>query len=182
MVHKKRDFETFYRMMKDDVYKVALYYTRNPQAAEEITQLTLYQIFLNFDRLRDKTARSYTLRIAQNFSFNWIKYGFRDLFFYHDEITGKDLPEEHSAEYWCLLQEEHRQALKLSEDILTALKKKNMLWYEAIVMIYVFEIPHEQVAKELGIDRVSLASRLYRAKKWVRERYRDQFDDIYKSE
>lgn len=182
MLHKKISFEAYYRMMKDDVYRVALYFTRNLDAAEEITQLTFYQIFLNYDRLRAVTAQSYTLRTAQNLSFNWLKYGFRDLFFHHNEITGKDLVEDHGAEYWCLLKEERRQAIKLGDDILTALKKKNMLWYEAVVMRYIFDMPQKQAAKELGIDEVTLSGRMYRAKQWVRERYQKDFDNIYKSE
>ncbi len=177
---KQRDFEKLYLEIKDDVYKVALYFTRNPQASEEITQLALYQLFTHFDRIRMDTARANTIRATKNLAYNWQKYGFRDLFFESDYILGYEINEDRSAEEYCFERDQRAQALRLSKDILTALKETNRLWYQAIVVAYVFEMPQEEAAKHLGIDKSTLQSRLYRAKKWVRQRYREQYDDIYK--
>lgn len=177
---EQKYFEKLYLDLKDDIYKVALYFTRNPQASEEITQVAFFQLYTHLDRVRPETARAYTIRATKNLAYNWQKYGFRDLFFESDFILGYEINEDRSAEEYCFERNQREQGLELSKDILTALRETNRLWYQAIIVAYVFEMSQEEAAKHLGIDKSTLQSRLYRARKWVRERYRDRFDEIYK--
>ena len=71
--------------------------------------------------------------------------------------------------------EEKQIARKLASDILSALYDKNKRWYDDIVNVYYLDIPQEQVAKDQGVEKDVISSRLYRAKQWIRQNYTEQY-------
>jgi DNA-directed RNA polymerase specialized sigma24 family protein len=39
------------------------------------------------------------------------------------------------------------------------------------------EIPQEEIAREEGVAKDVISSRLYRAKQWIRQNFQDQYDE-----
>ena len=62
-------------------------------------------------------------------------------------------------------------------DLLEELKEENPLWYEVIDWICIREETYEETAKHLGISPVVLRARLYRAKRFIREKYGKDYLD-----
>ena len=67
---------------------------------------------------------------------------------------------------------------ELTGDIFAALYRKNQRWYDAITIVYVLEKPQKEVAETMGMDLESFHSMLYRAKQWIREKYKERYDKL----
>lgn len=62
---------------------------------------------------------------------------------------------------------------KLFED----LAKKDSVWYEIVIRLYVENQDAEQVARDLGISIETLRTKKHRIKKWIKKNYSDKFND-----
>lgn len=172
---KRVRFEVIYRENQHDMYKVALYYTQQEQAAIEITQKAFYNLYLHFDSVDPNSMRAYMGRSIRNMTYNWT----RDNKIAKDgniEDYYEDLMID-SLEEVIIRKEEKKLAYDLASDILSGLYAKNQRWYDVIILVYYLEIPQEQVAKDQGVEKDVISSRLYRAKQWIRQQYREQYKE-----
>ena len=172
---KRARFEVIYRENQHDMYKVALYYTQHEQAAVEITQKAFYNLYLHFESVDLNSMRTYMGRTIRNMTYNWTrdnkiaKEG--NIEDYYEDLMIESLEEI------IIRNEEKQTAYDLAQDILSALYEKNQRWYEVILLVYYLEIPQEQVAKDQGVEKDVISSRLYRAKQWIRQQYREQYNE-----
>ena len=172
---KRVRFEVIYQNNQLDMYKVALYYTQQDQAAMEITQKAFYNLYLHFDKVDPSRMRAYVARTIRNMTYNWVrdnkiaKEG--NIEDYYEELMIESLEEI------IVRKEEKRIAWELASDILANLYAKNKRWYEVIMLVYYLEIPQEQVAKDQGVEKDVVSSRLYRAKQWIRQNYKEQYKE-----
>ena len=121
------------------------------------------------------SVRSYLLRTARNMSYNWL----RDM---KHEMQGEyldNIPEESavllSAEDEYLKEEKAKERQRFVKDLLHKLWEENESWYDILNLIYCLEKSHDEAAKEPGISRDVLYSKLYRAKRWIRKHFEDDF-------
>lgn len=177
---KEKDFEQVYKDYKTDVYRIALHFVREPVLAEELAQVVFYHVYLQFDYIKLRYIRSYLYCATRNITYNWLRDREHHNHMECLDIIESELLPDYSAEDYYLEKYEWKTANKLSTDILEALREKNILWYEAIVMAYVLDVPQDELAERLKIKKDVLQSRLYRAKQWVRKHYQEQYDEIYK--
>lgn len=173
---KSARFEVIYRENKHDMYKVALYYTQQEEAATEIMQKAFYNLFLHLEDVDLNSVRAYVARCIRNMTYNWTrdnkiaKEG--NIEDYYEELMIESLEEI------IVRKEEKKVAFDLASHILDALYAKNKRWYEVVILVYYLEIPQDQVAKDQGVEKEVISSRLYRAKKWIRQNYREQYDEV----
>ena len=170
---KEEKFEEIYRTYQTDVYRISLYYIKDEYMAQDITQKVFYKLYLHFDNVNLECVRSYLLRSARNLSFNWLRDTKHEQGDYIDNI-----PEESaillSAEDEYIREEQQKAHRKFASEILNKIREENESWYDILNLIYCLEKPHEEVAKELGITRDVLYSKLYRAKRWVRKHFENE--------
>lgn len=166
-------FEQIYRENEHDMYKVAFYYAKQEQAASEITQKAFYHLFLHIENVDVKLVRAYLGRTIRNLTYNWVRDNkiakMGNIEDYYEDVIVESLEEI------IVRNEEKEIARKLASNILTALYDKNKRWYDDVVLVYYLDIPQEQVAKDQGVEKDVISSRLYRAKKWIRENYKEQY-------
>lgn len=177
-VTKEKRFEEIYRTYVHDVYKISLYYTKDEYIAQDIAQKSFYKLYLHFDNVNLDSVRSYLLRTARNLSYNWI----RDM---KRETEGDyidNIPEDRavllSAEDEYLKEEKQKERERFVQELLHELREENESWYDILNLIYCLEKSHDEAAKELGISRDVLYSKLYRAKRWIRKHFEDGFLDM----
>lgn len=169
-------FERIYRENLHDMYKVALYYTLHEQAAAEITQKAFYNLYLHIEDINLETVRAYLGRTIRNMTYNWTrdnkiaKEG--NIEDYYEELMIESLEEI------IIRKEEKEIAWQLAFDMLSALFVKNQRWYEAVFLAYYLEIPQEELAKKEGVAKDVISSRLYRAKQWIRQNFREQYEGV----
>lgn len=172
---KQVRFDVIYRENQLDMYKVALYFTQQEQAAREITQKAFYNLFLHFEDVNPKAMRAYVARSIRNMSYNWTrdnkiaKEG--NIEDYYEDLMIESLEEV------VIRREEMRVAYELASHIMSELYSKNERWYDTVILVYYLGISQEQVAKDQGVEKDVISSRLYRAKKWIRQNYREEYDE-----
>ena len=171
-------FDSIYRAYEDDVYRISLYYTKDEHVAREITQRTFFQYYLHMEQAKIEMVRSYLARTAKNLSLNHL----RDIRYRQNQVElcamEDSEPTTSSIEESYIEEEQKRRQRELTNSILERLREENELWYEAINLVCCLEKPQELVAKELGVSKDVLYSRLHRARRWIQKNYGEQFDDV----
>ena len=175
---KEVKFEKIYRIYQNDVFKISLYYTKDEHIAQDIAQKVFYQFYLHYDNVNLEKVRSYLIRCARNLSYNWIRDTKREMGGeYLENIPEENVP-QYSTEDDYIRDEQKRETKEFVAILMERLKEENESWYDIVHMIYYLEIPHEQVAKELGMTREVLYNKLYRAKKWLRKKFEDEYKKL----
>ena len=67
---------------------------------------------------------------------------------------------------------------ELHERIIDGLLEKNPRWHEAIILVYYMEIPQAEVAEMMNISLGVLHSMLHRAKKWIKNTYGAEYEEM----
>ena len=175
---KEVKFEKIYRTYQNDVYKISLYYTKDEHIAQDITQKVFYHFYLQLDNVNLEMVRTYLIRCARNLSYNWL----RDTRHERGGEYLENVPEEniphYSTEDDYIRDEQQQETREFVAILLENLKEEHELWYNIVNLIYCLEMPHDQVAKELGMTREALYNKLYRAKKWLRTKFEDEYKKL----
>ena len=175
---KQRKIESLYCKYKDDVYKVCLFFVKEPDIALELGQQVFFNFYDHIDEVDEKGVRGYLLRTARNTSLNYIRDKKRECLRDSWDSVEEEAVTVISVEEIYFRKEEKRQKKMLSKAILERLRTENEDWYTAINLVYCLGKPHDVVADELGISKDALYSLIYRAKKWIRKRYEEQYEEV----
>lgn len=174
-------FDAIYEDKADGVYQTALHYSRNHHAAEEIVQAVFVKLYLNMDNINEKAIGSWLLTTARNMAINWERDLKREVLTEDFECcTAEDITDMNNLEdafIKKICDEEYRE---LAKEIFTELYHLNPRWYEAVTITYVLEKPQKEVAEIMGVKIEVLHSILYRAKKWIKKNYEEQFEHLRK--
>lgn len=175
---KEAKFDKIYRTYHNDVYKVSLYYTKDTHTAQDITQKVFYQFYLHADHVKEECIRAYLINSAKNLSYNWFRDRKREVNGeYLDVLAEEDVP-HYSAEDEFIREERNQETKDFVGKILEHLQQENESWYQIVNLIYCLEKSHDEVAEELGMTREVLYSKLYRAKKWIRKKFEDDYKKL----
>lgn len=178
---KHNKIESIYRQYKDDVYRVCLHFTKDPSISQEIGQQTFFNFYEHIDEVEESGVRGYLLRSARNLSFNYLRDKKRECLRDSWDLLEEDADIVISVEEIYLRKEEKQQKEMLSNTILERLQQENEDWYKAINLAYCLGKPQDVIADEMGISRDALYSLIYRAKRWIRKRYEEQYEDIVRN-
>ena len=171
------DFDDIYRRNVSSVYLTALHYSENEHASEEITQEVFLKLYINRDNINPKGISTWLITTAKNMARNYKRDCWHEI--PKDEIyeTNEELwvesPEE---DILSILQNEEYS--KLTDCILEDLYRINTRWYDAVTITYVLEKPQREVAENMNVPLSVLHSMLYRAKKWIQNKYKEEYDRL----
>lgn len=177
----KAAFGAIYEDKADGVYQTALRYSGNHHAAEEIVQAVFVKLYQNIDNVNEDAIGAWLLTTARNMAIN----RGRDLkhevltedFQYYDSDNIEDAYNLEDDFIKKLYAREYRE---LAKEIFTELYHFNTRWYDAVTITYLLEKPQKEVAEIMGVKIEVLHSILYRAKKWIRKNYEEQFEVLSK--
>lgn len=172
---KEEKFEEIYRTFQNDVYKISLYYTKDVHTAQDISQKVFYQFYLHFEDVNPERVQAYLIRAARNLSYNWLRDTKREVNGEHLDVVADEEALRQSVEDDYVKVETKQEAKVLIGNIMEGLRQENESWYEIVNLIFCMEKPHDEVAKELGITRDVLYSKLYRAKKWIQKNFKEEY-------
>lgn len=173
-------FDCIYEAYKDFVFKKAMSYTRNYYTAEEISQTVFMKLFLELQKRELDNPKAWLSEVTKNLALNDKKKS-------SHEIASEDLEMLSAIYEWeedpeeILLSGEHDELIiKLHDEIMASLLKKNKRWYDAINLAYSYKMPQEEVAEALGIKLDAIHSVLFRARKWIQKNYKKQYEELIK--
>ncbi|RGU90451.1 RNA polymerase sigma factor [Clostridium sp. AF15-17LB] len=170
-------FDAIYEDNIKIVYKTALRYTGNHHAAEEIAQNVFVKLYTVMEHINLNAVRSWLIVSTRNMSFNFKRDGKREIL--SDEMYEDWTMESTEDEFEKRLQE--KEYREFANHIFEELYNLNERWYEAVTLTYCLEKSQREVAEIMGVSVEVLHSMLYRAKKWIRKNYEDQFELLSKA-
>lgn len=168
---KHETFAEVYERYATLIMKSVVAQTRDRQLAEEICQQTFLSYYKNMDTVKTEFVKAWLLHTAKNLLIDhWRKASTRREIPDSDGQIMEDAACPNDFEKQCA----DRQFL---EQMLAELEAENRLWYEVVDCIYIREMSHEETAKLLRISPTALRARLYRAKRFLQARYRDDYHE-----
>ena len=179
----KADFKVIYDENIELVYKVAVKYSGNHHTAEEIVQNVFMNFYINMENVKKGAARSWLLLTTKNLALNMKRDRDRECLM--EEVEGEfevrlsksvENPEDSYVRKM-----KNQQFAELEKGIFDALYEKNPRWYEAITITYVLEKPQNEVAENMEVTLEVLQAILYRAKKWIRKNYAEEYAHLNKA-
>lgn len=134
------------------IYKVALLYTSSVEDRKDLIQEIILQLWKSFEQFANRAAISTWLyRVAMNTAFHYIKY--------HERLQQRAL----AGELALLQQEVEGQKQEMLQEVLTAIQALNAL-DKGLVLLYLEEKSHQEIAHIMGISTSNVGTRLQRAK------------------
>lgn len=168
-------FEKIIDRYKGYIFAIILNFIKDHNEAENIAQEVFLQIYISLPDYKFDNFKGWISRIAANKSIDW-KRKKKSKF---KEETMKD------AE--AIIDNESIETFKTPEDILIQKENrekvhkvcKNLapIYEDVIIKFYFEEKSYEEIAKEEGTTVKTIASRLYRGRKILREKWRLEEDE-----
>jgi RNA polymerase sigma-70 factor, ECF subfamily len=151
----------------DAVYRFALRLTRDPQTAQDLSQETLLRGWQSRARLREAgAARVWLLRIAANLH--------RDQW-RTKRVTEPILADPPDGQPTAAGQLEHKECVERALAALDGLPPRQR---QAMHLVTIEQLTHQQAAEVLGISVDALKSNLSLARRRLREQLKDLYEEI----
>lgn len=182
----KISFDAVYKAYAKKVRKIALYYTdRNYAAAEDIFQSVFIKLYENIEMMDDVDEQgldAWIYTTTKRHSLNYIRdnnYEIPDPDIENtiNEIMVRDGLEDEFVKY---LKKQER--IELLDDIYGGLYEENQRWYDTMSSIYLLDMPQHKVAETMGTSYGTIRTLLYRAREWIKKRYKKEYDETKRRE
>jgi RNA polymerase sigma-70 factor, ECF subfamily len=165
--HAWAAFEAEALPQADQLFRVAMWFERNRQEAEDLVQDTMTQALQSFHRFqRGTNCRAWLMTILQHIRSNRRRSRFRSPVI--------DDPNDRSAETIPFVPPRPEQLT--DEDMLGALGRIPQHLQEVIVMCDVEEFSYKEIARTLAIPIGTVMSRLHRGRALLRQQLRTPAD------
>lgn len=177
----REGFDAVYRECRESVFQTAIMYTHNPDDAEDITQEAFVRYYIYSAHSTVSNPKNWLLVISKNLALNHVRHaGYERVLDENESIETLLKPESDVADVFFENMWK-REILEYTDKILEAVRARNKKWYNALIYAYCMEMPRQEIADCMGITLDALAGILRRAKNWIRNHYRDEYDHINKA-
>lgn len=173
---KNERFTEIYNNYGNLIYQYAMKRTKDEELATDLVQQVFLKFYEHMDKIGTDVEKPWLLLCCKNeiidyFRKSALKNCCEDIDAPGVEV---EIHSEDSTEYVVerILKED------LSIRILSALRKKNKSWYEIIEAISIMEMSQEEAAEHLCMSREVFRAKLYRARKYIRNKFGDKYQDI----
>ena len=176
----KSTFDAVYEENAEKVYRIALYYSGNHHAAEDITQAVFMKLYMNMENVNPERIEPWIKTIAKHMALNYRRHAKHEVELPVEEVTNlmeKTVYKEDIEEFLAI-RRMRKVRTDLIETIYADLYQKNPQWYEALTITCILEKPQNEVAKTMGIPVGTLRVILHRARCWIRKQYQEQLDHL----
>lgn len=152
------------------IYQTAYGVLRHVKDAEDVAQEAFVQIFLSLPRYERKGLKSWMARIAVNKAIDYKRKLIRRNETSMDEDANAPpmiIRDQYANTEQQILNKEQQQLVKRNVNNLPD------NYREVIIAYYIEEKSYQQIALEQGVVLKTVASKLHRAKKWMRKHWKE---------
>jgi RNA polymerase sigma-70 factor (ECF subfamily) len=158
-------FEQLVRLTYRDTYTLAFRLTGNEEDARDVVQETYLRTYRSIGRFRgDAQFSTWLYRITANCA---ASVSARSARHRHAELVPETQVLDPRAEHDPV---QHADAANLRLNLEAAIAELPPRLRQVIVLRDVYELPHDQIAAELGITESAAKVRLHRARRLLRDR------------
>ena len=171
--NERRLAEAIYRKYKRSMYGVAFSILKNADDAEDAVMDAVCKIIAaisRFDSASSEKTRSLVMIITRNTALNKYNYGKRHALFPLGE-------EEESMLYTDETPEEYFKNAESYEELLCAIRSLEPIYRDVILLKYLYEYEHSEIASVLGVAEATVRVRLMRAKTLLKNKLSGGADD-----
>lgn len=161
-------FEELINQYKAYVFAIILRIINDPDDAQDIAQEVFMQLYRSLPEYQPDHLKAWIGRITTNKAIDWKRKRARQLALVDSDMERQTIPGvmDMSPEQ-MLLQQERESHMK---DLCRSLPPR----YSQVIIKYHFENKsYQQIAREEGISLKTVESRLYRARRLLRERWKE---------
>lgn len=164
-------FKELINIYKNYVFAIVLNFIKDYGEAENVSQEVFLQIYLSLPNFKDDNFKAWISRIASNKSIDWIrskrsKFREETLESTEEIIDNIKMTNENTPEY-LLLEKESR------ENLLLKLNSIPEIYRITLEKFYFEDKSYEEIALEEDVTVKTIASRLYRGKNMLKEKWRE---------
>ena len=172
-------FRNIYVTNKDLIFKIVMRYSNiDYHVAQEITQEVFMKLYEHFDTYEEEYLLQWMIVAAKNEATDYLRRMAREI---PDDEMVFALEEQESvmsAEETIFDRIETEDRIREGRFLMDKLYEVNERWYEALTMVYCDGRKQQEVAEILGVSLEVLHGVLYRARKWVRENYKPDNENL----
>lgn len=161
---------------KNYVFAIILNFIKDYNEVENVAQEVFLQIFISLPNYKNDNFKAWIGRITSNKSIDWIrkkKSKFKeeileneDYLIDNPDFSHRETPEE------ILLDKERKEAIsKLCKSV-------SPIYEDVIVKFYLEGKSYEEIALEEGVTVKTIASRLYRGRNMLKEKWREEDETL----
>ena len=172
-------FNSIYQAYECDVYRVALHYAKDEHVAAEVTQRAFVKLYEHYEDVSETHVKAYLLISVKHLAYNYKRDQRRELERSEDEeeASKKEYATE-SLEEKYIEDEDRRKRIALGAQIFKDIKEKHNHWYQPLYLMLAKGMSYDEIAKELGMSKNLIYSKIHRAKGWILKEYGAEFKDI----
>lgn len=178
---RRKDFDAVYEEYRHEIFRAALVSIHNPNDAEDIAQEVFIRYYIYSSHSEVSNPKSWLMVTAKNLAYNYVKHAKYERLLHEEENMElllecePDLADTFFENMW------KREILEYTDRVLEVVKARKKKWYDALIYAYCMEMPRQDIADCMDISLDALSSMLQRAKNWIKENYKDEFDHIIKA-
>lgn len=180
-----QNFEEIYHSYNRLVLKTAGRYCINIYDAEDIAQETFLALYEDMQKKRPEAREDYSnikswlSIVAKNKALNALRKDCK-LILQEDmpELVGDGCLAADSAEEDYIRKEGDGKKQGFCRDIVNALKNESILQYKALFDSCYFGLTSKEISKRNHTNSACIDSRIYRARKKLRERYINDYNEL----
>lgn len=170
---KKGDRDSFEKLIniyKNYVFAIILNFIKDYDEVENVAQEVFLQIYISLPEYKADNFKAWISRITSNKSIDWIrkkKSNFKEETMEKSEylIDFINIEEEKTPEDIIIEKEKSREISKLCKSL-------PKIYEDTIRRFYLEGKSYEEIAKEENVTVKTIASRLYRGKNMLKEKWR----------
>ncbi|WP_128894803.1 RNA polymerase sigma factor [Longirhabdus pacifica] len=171
MAGHKQAFGYFTEKYYTYIYHLVIPILRHEADAEDVTQEVFITIYRALPQYKKQGLKTWIARIAVNKAIDLKRKRARQ----HEQLTDEfdemeGVLSEQTIEQQVLLKEEKKQLYANIDAIPEHYR-------QVIHAYYIEEKSYKQIANEYGLEIKSVESKLYRAKKWIKNHWRDDDEE-----
>lgn len=164
-------FEELVNNYKNYVFAIILNFIKEKDEAENIAQEVFLQVYLSLPKFQDNNLKSWIGKIASNKSIDYLrkkKAKFKEELLLEDENIEEKSQNTLETPESILIKKENKEELnRLCESIPESYK-------DAIIKFYIEDKSYEDIAKLENVSIKTIASRIYRGKLLLKEKWREK--------
>lgn len=174
-MNTEEKFLEIYGRYRNLVLKVVFDMTKDYHLSQDICQETFMRLYGYEDDIIMDRVKHWLVVVASNLVYDhWKKSSSRK------EILSENLQGECGGmeEPAACAELERAEYRRLCSNVLKALREKNEVWYEVLILAEYLGVPRKVIARELGVSLSTIDSYLRKSKKWMKSNFQEEYEEL----